>query len=584
MQTLVETVTYDNTPVVDPASVPEYNKLFDTQVNYNLGDYFTSRDVKVRFNALGNSMDLVKLYINETQATLDAHGLTKSEYVKGVVYDQYVTMSPREKLTGFENFYGVINEMDIKMPFANNFAPAIPFPKVDTSQANDLTSYKAALGSSLRDITSPILMYLSGGVDSELVASIMVEEKIPFDVVIFKWMTADGTVGNADDIKYAFDFCTKHNIAAVIKEIDVAAWWASEEFAEKAKVTGIGSIQILTHVHMVDVMAKEMPDHMHVFGGEVRYKSDYFTLDNRSANLVTLAKNSSFFGTSAGKQGGMITNQPMDQNTSGTVFTAGTTRQSWAVGLKISNDGSWQALGINPLITSGVAEDFSVAIATLFSSTPLASGTWYTTAFDAGAGATLSASSRAHTVKVTMAPILVSGSNAGSTTLTPLSPSLWPGSSGAPRGTVYSTQSSTGDGTFYTVGTSPDSAVSTRGIYYVVNGSVYNSLTSTTGVTTTTTSGDITYSVPLTAGAANEVSGWIGGTITNISGGQLTDNGTFQLDTGGYALVFGGGTEFSVAITTPSDSGPPSVSSGIIKLYNAINCKATYSAPTITSI
>lgn len=69
--------------------------------------------------------------------------------------------------------------------------------------------------------TKPIYVAMSGGIDSELVARTMVQEKIPFTPLILKY---DNDV-NKMDIAYAFEFCKQHNLTPEVPTLDIVSFF-----------------------------------------------------------------------------------------------------------------------------------------------------------------------------------------------------------------------------------------------------------------------------------------------------------------------------------------------------------------------
>lgn len=65
--------------------------------------------------------------------------------------------------------------------------------------------------------TKPIYVAMSGGIDSELIARIMLQEKVPFTPLIARYEKGY----NKDDIFYALDFCEKNKLTPEILDIDI---------------------------------------------------------------------------------------------------------------------------------------------------------------------------------------------------------------------------------------------------------------------------------------------------------------------------------------------------------------------------
>jgi hypothetical protein len=72
--------------------------------------------------------------------------------------------------------------------------------------------------------------------------------------------------------------------------VNLEALWASAEFAQLSLDIQVVSPQLVTHAHMVNVMAAQYAGRQHVLGGEVRYRTNYLKDDNSFANIVLLTK------------------------------------------------------------------------------------------------------------------------------------------------------------------------------------------------------------------------------------------------------------------------------------------------------
>ena len=68
----------------------------------------------------------------------------------------------------------------------------------------------------------PILLGLSGGVDSEVAARSFIEAGVPFEVVVAN-VIHDGTIVNARDTRFAKSFANKYNIKCHMIDIDFRA-------------------------------------------------------------------------------------------------------------------------------------------------------------------------------------------------------------------------------------------------------------------------------------------------------------------------------------------------------------------------
>lgn len=74
-------------------------------------------------------------------------------------------------------------------------------------------------------------VFLSGGVDSENVANIFLQLGIRFTPIIVTYGHKDKVL-NDYDIKYAFDFCNKHNLRPTVIDIDIIPFFNSGKVME----------------------------------------------------------------------------------------------------------------------------------------------------------------------------------------------------------------------------------------------------------------------------------------------------------------------------------------------------------------
>lgn len=263
---------------------------FSSANRSGLVQYFTDRSINTVFNTLGHSSELALAYIADTQQIIAASGDDRSEYSKATCYSQYFSMAPRQKLTGFEAFDDLALQFKIKMSSeqAAEFLPVLAM-----RPGNSIGKYNLRFSNSIQTkYPGEKLLYLSGGLDSELVALFMLQSNISFKPVIFKWLDSQGAVANEADITYAFTFCTEHNLIPLVREVNIPELWGSAEFEQLANACSLISAHVTTHAHMVNLMAAEFPGQIHMFGGEVRYRANLLLNDGTSANLVKLAKTS----------------------------------------------------------------------------------------------------------------------------------------------------------------------------------------------------------------------------------------------------------------------------------------------------
>lgn len=270
-----------------------------------ISTYFKNKGVDVLFNTLGHTTDLNYSFIADYKHIVSASQRKESNFVKISAYADMYTFEPRPKYTGFENFKKLDREFRTKIsPFINEsqFSPSLLIENSDVKSVEK--GYKELLKNSLSKINEPIL-YLSGGLDSELVANALLEKGIKFKVVIFQHLDKNRKVCNLQDISYAFKFCKTHKIIPNIFNLDIESLWESEEFEKLAIETQFVSPQLVTYVHMINTVSAKYRNATHLFGGEVKFMTDYVKDNGELANVLLLEKvtpgyNNGSYGISAG--------------------------------------------------------------------------------------------------------------------------------------------------------------------------------------------------------------------------------------------------------------------------------------------
>jgi hypothetical protein len=105
-------------------------------------------------------------------------------------------------------------------PFYVEYEP-ITSPVGDFKTECILAAHKAVLANKGN---LPIVVMMSGGIDSELVAESLLLAKIPFRCVIGKLMTEvidDSIIFNQHDYQYAERWCNRNNIEVIYCELDI---------------------------------------------------------------------------------------------------------------------------------------------------------------------------------------------------------------------------------------------------------------------------------------------------------------------------------------------------------------------------
>lgn len=255
--------------------------------------YFDAKGINVMYDTLNSNESLFRAYINEFQQYVDNSKMSMSQYSKYTCYKTLYDIEKRPKYTGFEHFKRIdtpFRERAKREIYNLELVDSIHIPRKENILVAGM-SYKEQLKEVVKKFKKPLL-YLSGGLDSELVALAMIDAGVKFQPVIFNYIDKYGkNVFNHVETQYAFKFCEKFFLTPIVKTLDIEQIWTEEWFFQLAKQVRITSPQILTHVLMVEIMEKEFPGVDHVFGGEVRFQSNTRDGDQELENLVQLTKN-----------------------------------------------------------------------------------------------------------------------------------------------------------------------------------------------------------------------------------------------------------------------------------------------------
>jgi hypothetical protein len=259
-------------------------------IKLGIDEYFSEKGICVRYNTLGNDETLVRSYLNQFHDIVEQSERKRSEYVKHSCYSKLYNIESRIKYTGFEEFKKIDNEFRkqigkyITKPQKNNHGFVM-----DKKENSDNLSYKEALLTRLKTVVDPVL-YLSGGIDSELVALALLEANVKFTPVIFEFVDKFGKIRNSAELNYAYKFCKNNHLIPDIHQIDIETLWDSHYFKQLAIEVQISSPQIVTHVYMIEMLSIKYRNSTHLFGGEVRFRSNYVMDNGDLANIVFLNK------------------------------------------------------------------------------------------------------------------------------------------------------------------------------------------------------------------------------------------------------------------------------------------------------
>lgn len=180
------------------------------------------------------------------------------------------TSAPKQMLFSHDNHWrfgwgkkNLYNFDEQDQPLWVKFGSCKEPPKsFDVEMANAVKKIAAAA-------TKPIYVAMSGGIDSELIARVMLQEKIPFTPLILKYENN----ANKMDISYAFEFCKRHNLTPEVPTLDIT------DFFLKTIDTPyiLGNCAHLMHMHLMRHAASL--GGMAVIGvGEQRYEKNNGTI------------------------------------------------------------------------------------------------------------------------------------------------------------------------------------------------------------------------------------------------------------------------------------------------------------------
>ena len=119
--------------------------------------------------------------------------------------------------------------------------------------------------------TKPLYVFMSGGIDSEVVARAFVENNIPFTAITAKHI--NGT--NAHDTRFADNFCRKYNIEQEIVEIDMDNF---DDIIEGYIQQGYRATNIY---HYLQLILLERVEALGGFGVGGAGEQLYYTIDNK---------------------------------------------------------------------------------------------------------------------------------------------------------------------------------------------------------------------------------------------------------------------------------------------------------------
>lgn len=210
---------------------------------------------KVIFSFLTTSRDAINAFVSSAVDRMTDYS-QESNYVKFDVYSESFNLEPRMKYTGFEKFFELdeaVRSMLKEYLFGRE--TQVEYEDFPPEDIQGVVQFREALveqARTLKDKTN--ILYLSGGVDSEIVALSFMEAGVKFYPIIFSWIDNEGVNLNDFDTKYAVDFCEKNDLKPVYCVLNVEQFWQGLEILEYADKYLCSSPQILTYHKMVALM------------------------------------------------------------------------------------------------------------------------------------------------------------------------------------------------------------------------------------------------------------------------------------------------------------------------------------------
>jgi len=209
------------------------------------------------------------------------YGIEKEVYSNHIKYSIYSAAWPmafRPKRTGFEKIVALdtIARKKIKDTLPDNVlnkdkhetSDSIIKKFINSEGLNqaEFEEYISNYKKQLIDLANQYrgqdnILYLSGGIDSELMCNAFIDANVPFVPVIFTLTNSTGEAINDFDTEWAFKFCKEKNITPVVRFLDVETFWNSKELLEIAQEHNYYSPQHCTHYKMIDMINKEIELH-----------------------------------------------------------------------------------------------------------------------------------------------------------------------------------------------------------------------------------------------------------------------------------------------------------------------------------
>jgi hypothetical protein len=143
--------------------------------------------------------------------------------------------------------------------------------------------------------TKPIIVGLSGGSDSQMVCLSMIEAGIPFSVIIARLHDTDNNIVNAHDIKTAYAFCEKYNVAYQNFDLDLDNYYKTTG-KKYAEYYGFTDTRVIVQCAVMDYVGK---DYCYIMAGGDPLLSVYnpsFTPEQNTDTIPRIIKEFDLIG------------------------------------------------------------------------------------------------------------------------------------------------------------------------------------------------------------------------------------------------------------------------------------------------
>jgi hypothetical protein len=98
-----------------------------------------------------------------------------------------------------------------------------------------------------------LFVSMSGGIDSEVTAISFLNAGIPFTPLILQYEFNNKILNNYD-IKYAFEFCTKHNLSPMIHSVNPVEFVKMATSDDYAKYTQIAGVYMYVQIYLINLV------------------------------------------------------------------------------------------------------------------------------------------------------------------------------------------------------------------------------------------------------------------------------------------------------------------------------------------